>query len=148
MRYRLEALTRRLKAYTPAGAPPAENRRRELRQVVDAGTRSARLLGGLDITLRNVSRRGMLFESPLRLLVGSPTVLRLRTGGAWVELTGRVARSQVVTIQEGRVRFETALHLDQDCPLPALAALVGVSSEGEVTLIEPPDTLDPGASIN
>ncbi len=127
---------------------PAENRRRELRQVVDGGTRSARLLGGIDVTLRNVSRRGMLFESPLRLLVGSPTVLRLRSGSRWIELTGSVARSQVVTVHEGRVRFETALHLDQDCPLPALAALVGVSSEGEVTLIDPTDGLGPGASIN
>ena len=120
------------------------NRRRHARTVVPAGPLGARLLGGIDVTLRNVSSRGMLFESSVRLLIGSPARLRLRTSGeAWTELTGRVVRCEVTGLPDGRVRYATALHLDGNCPVEKLSALIGVPSEGQVALVESPGPIDP-----
>jgi len=115
---------------------PLQNRRREARTQIPSGPFGARLMGGIDVTLCNLSRRGMLFESPLRLLVGSPALLRVRTGEVWVELKGRVVRCCVSATLRGRLRYETALELEADCPIDELTGLLGMTSEGELTLLD------------
>jgi PilZ domain len=112
--------------------------------ITPGGPLGARLLGGIDVTLRNVSRRGMFFESAVRLLIGSPARLRLRTNDqTWTELVGRVVRCEVCGVPDGRVRYATALQLDADCPVAELAALIGVTSEGQVAIVETPEAIDP-----
>ncbi|HEY8548939.1 MAG TPA: PilZ domain-containing protein [Vicinamibacterales bacterium] len=116
---------------------PSVNRRREARTRVPAPL-GARLLGGVDVVLHNVSRRGLLLESPLRLIVGAPAILRLRVGEGWAAISGRVIRSRVISVVDGRVRYESALHLEKDCPVDVLRELTGLSSEGSLTVL--PDT--------
>jgi hypothetical protein len=119
------------------------NRRRDTRTAVPSGPAGARLLGGIDVTLHNVSRRGMLFESSVRLLVGSPARLRLRSGEGWTELTGRVVRCEVTGIGDARIRYATALHLDSDCAVEELSLLIGVPSEGQLAMLEARGPIDP-----
>jgi hypothetical protein len=119
--------------------PPAlDNRRREARTEIPVGPVGARIVGGVDVKVCNLSRRGLLFESPLRLLVGAPAVLRVRGTDTWVELRGRVVRCCVSASLKGRLRYETAVELDADSPIAELTSLMGTTCAGsEVTLLDP-----------
>jgi hypothetical protein len=97
---------------------PAVNRRREARCRADQRQAvSAQLIGGVDVTLRNVSRRGVMFESSMRMLVGARVTLRLRTAHGVLTLPGDVVRCRVSQTRHGRLRYETALALLADCPI-------------------------------
>lgn len=110
---------------THAGPPPASvlngdaepsamGRRREVRRRADQNPGlSAQLIGAVDVRLCDVSTRGAMFESSMRLLVGTRVRLRLRTGERVVTVPGTVARCCVSATGKGRLRFETAVVLDQ-----------------------------------
>jgi hypothetical protein len=96
----------------------AMDRRQEPRCCADGRQSvSAQLLGGVDVRLRNVSTRGVMFESSMRVVVGAHVTLRLRTAARTVLLPGKVVRSRVLQGRHGRLRYETALQLESDCPL-------------------------------
>ena len=49
----------------------------------------------------------------------------------------------------GRLRYETALALDDECPIDELTGLLGVTSDGEVTIIDPESGLPlPDPKVN
>jgi hypothetical protein len=97
---------------------PAMDRRLEARCRADRRQAvSAQLIGGVDVKLCNVSTRGVMFESSMRVLVGAHVTVRLRTATRTVTLPGTVVRSRVSATHHGRLRFETALKLESDCPL-------------------------------
>jgi hypothetical protein len=119
-------------------ASTPHNRRREARTDIPVGPVGARIVGGVDVKVCNLSRRGMLFESPLRLLVGAPAVLRVRGTDSWVELRGRVVRCCVSASLKGRLRYETAIELDADSETAELTSLMGpTGANSEVTLLDP-----------
>jgi hypothetical protein len=119
-------------------ASALHNRRREARTEIPVGPVGARIVGGVDVKVCNLSRRGMLFESPLRLLVGAPAMLRVRGTDTWVELRGRVVRCCVSASLKGRLRYETAIELDADSEVAELTSLMGpIDANSEVTLLDP-----------
>jgi hypothetical protein len=94
------------------------DRRREARRRADRREAvSAQLIGGVDVRLCNVSTRGVMFESSMRVLVGAHVTLRLRTATGIVTIPGEVVRSQVTATRHGRLRYQTALALASDCPI-------------------------------
>src|SRR5690242_6380499 len=82
------------------------------------GTVVARVLGRCDARLLDVSRRGVLFESEARLLVGAQTTIRITTTDTSVAMKGTVVRSRVATLGKAVV-YQTALELDEDLTLVA-----------------------------
>ena len=117
----------RAKNFTPISAQPpsaprefapASDRRHEARCRADhRHVLSAQLVGGVDVKLKNVSTRGVMFESAMRVLVGARATLRLRSATETLILPGEVVRCRVSAIRHGRLRYETALALASDCPL-------------------------------
>ena len=97
---------------------PSMDRRREPRCRADRRQElSAQLIGGVDVRLCNVSTRGVMFESSMRVLVGAHVTLRLRTATRTITLPGEVVRSRVSGTRHGHLRYETALVLASDCPI-------------------------------
>ncbi len=80
------------------------------------GTVIARVLGRCDARLLDVSRRGVLFESEARLLLGAKTTIRITTTDTSVAMKGTVVRSRVATLGKAVV-YQTALELDEDLTL-------------------------------
>jgi hypothetical protein len=80
------------------------------------GTVVARVLGRCDARLLDVSRRGVLFESEARLMVGAKTTIRITTTDTSVAMKGMVVRSRVATLGKAVV-YQTALELDEDLTL-------------------------------
>jgi hypothetical protein len=80
------------------------------------GTVVARVLGRCDARLLDVSRRGVLFESEARLMVGSKTTIRITTTDTSVAMKGTVVRSRVATLGRAVV-YQSALELDEDLTL-------------------------------
>jgi hypothetical protein len=121
-----------------AGWKPVTDRRREPREGAAADQAlSARLIGGVDVRLRNLSTRGVLFESPVRMQVGAQIALRLRTASASLVLPGEVVRCRVSAIRHGRLRYETALSLASDCRLSAAPDGLFAAQQGELmTLVD------------
>jgi hypothetical protein len=97
---------------------PSMDRRREARRWADRREpMTAQLIGGVDVRLCNVSTRGVMFESSMRVVVGAHVTLRLRTSNGVVTIPGEVVRSQVSATRHGRLRYQTALALQSDCPI-------------------------------
>ena len=82
----------------------------------ELGTVVARVLGRCDARLLDVSRRGVLFESEARLMVGAKTTIRITTTDTSVAMKGTVVRSRVATLGKAVV-YQTALELDEDLTL-------------------------------
>lgn len=80
------------------------------------GTVVARVLGRCDARLLDVSRRGVLFESEARLMVGAKTTIRITTTDTSVAMKGTVVRSRVATLGKAVV-YQSALELDEDLTL-------------------------------
>lgn len=112
---------------------PAHDRRREARDVgAVSQPLSARLMGGVDVKVRNLSTRGVLFESPVRMPIGSRATLRMRTAQASLLLPGEVVRCRVSATRHGRLRYETALALSAECSLAAASSGVFAAPQGEL----------------
>jgi hypothetical protein len=94
-----------------------EDRRASVRHDPKAlGTVVARVLGRCDARLLDVSRRGVLFESEARLMIGAKTTIRITTTDTSVAMKGTVVRSRVATLGKAVV-YQTALELDEDLTL-------------------------------
>jgi hypothetical protein len=116
---------------------PSMDRRREARCRADRKQAvSAQLIGGVDVRLCNVSKRGVMFESSMRVLVGARVTLRLRTAERSLTLPGEVVRSRVSATHHGRLRYETAVALASDCPIDNDDLMLRPSTE-VVSVIEP-----------
>jgi hypothetical protein len=112
---------------------PHHERRHETRDGAAAEQAlSARLMGGVDVRLRNVSTRGVLFESPVRMQIGARATLRLRTATTSLLLPGEVVRCRVSATRHGRLRYETALALATECPLAVTTEGVFSAPQGEL----------------
>jgi hypothetical protein len=98
-------------------APPIDRRREARRRTDRREALSAQLIGGVDVRLCNVSTRGVMFESSMRVLVGARVTLRLQTAAGVVTIPGEVVRCHVSATAYGRLRYETALTLASDCPI-------------------------------
>jgi hypothetical protein len=89
------------------------NTRHDSRQL---GKVLARVLGRCDAKLIDISRRGVLFDSEARLMVGTKTTIRITTTDTSVAMKGTVVRSRVAMLGK-TVIYETALELDEDLTL-------------------------------
>lgn len=97
---------------------PGEDRRRAPRLPPSAlPPCKARLVGGPEVEIVNVSRTGVLTRSGARLLPGSAIGIRFITADAVFVLMGRVVRSRLVALQDGQPQYESALAFDKTLPL-------------------------------
>lgn len=77
----------------------------------------ARLVGGPEVEIVNVSRTGILTRSGARLMPGSAIGIRFITADAVFVLMGRVVRSRLVALRDGQPEYESALAFDKNLPL-------------------------------
>jgi hypothetical protein len=77
----------------------------------------ARLVGGPEVEIVNVSRTGILTRSGARLMPGSAIGIRFITADAVFVLMGRVVRSRLVALRDGQPQYESALAFDKNLPL-------------------------------
>jgi len=102
----------------PAPWVPTADRRQESRCPADRRQAlSAQLVWGAEVKLQDVSPHGVMFESTMRVLIGAQVTLQVRTPTHSVMLPGVVVRSRVSATRHGRLRYETALALSNECPL-------------------------------
>jgi hypothetical protein len=66
------------------------------------------------VRLIDISRRGVQFETAVRLRPGTEVALRLVSGGQHVTLTGRVVRSLVSALDGTQLIYRTALAFPED----------------------------------
>jgi hypothetical protein len=99
-------------------AAAAERRGRVRHAARVLGAVNARIIGGSQVDLVNVSSRGVLFECDSRLLIGARASVRITTTDANLVVTGRVVRSRVKGLVNGALRYDAALVLDHEFALP------------------------------
>jgi hypothetical protein len=97
-------------------ARPTHDDRRESSRydAASVGKMVARVLGGSDVRLIDLSRRGVLIETEGRLKVGAKATIRITTTDAVVNVQGVVVRSLVAKVAHVGLVFRTALALDED----------------------------------
>lgn len=78
------------------------------------GLGAADIVAGPEVRLLNISRAGVLLESPQRLSTGSHICLRLHAADAVFLLKGRVLRSRTITEGGCDLRYESAVAFDED----------------------------------
>lgn len=102
-----------------APSPDAsEERRRSVRLPASAVPYlAARLVGGPDVRLINISRRGVLVETTTRLLPGSPVGIKFVAADATLILRGCVVRSSVAVLNGSALRYHTAVSFSEDIGL-------------------------------
>lgn len=95
-------------------------RRRFVRIAADAMPHvTARVVGGPQVRLIDVSRRGAQVETTLPLKPGRAVTIRFVAADATLTLTGAVVRSSVAVLAEEGVKYHTALSFAEDvviCP--------------------------------
>ena len=90
-------------------------RRREVRHdVTKLPQLSARLEPGPKVRLLDISRRGALVESKIRLRPGQPVSLCFVTPDGEVTLTGCVVRTTVSALTETELGYRTGLSFGED----------------------------------
>ncbi len=108
-----------------ASSEPGRNRRLFAR--VPAGVvpqLTARVVGGPQVRLIDISQRGALVETTLHLRPGRPVSIRFVAADTTFTLTGAVVRSSVAVLDDQGVKYHTALSFKKDvqfCPDPPLA---------------------------
>jgi hypothetical protein len=75
---------------------------------------TARLEGNREVRLLDISRRGVQFDTSVRLRPGTNVALRLVAQGEHVTLTGRVVRSLVSALDGTQLVYRTALSFPED----------------------------------
>lgn len=89
---------------------------------------SARLEGGREVRLIDLSRRGVQFETPVRLRPGTDAALRFVVNGQHFTVTGRVVRSLVSALDGSQLVYRTALSFPADIAFYGRAAPSGESA--------------------
>jgi hypothetical protein len=77
----------------------------------------ARLVGGSEVRLMDVARRGVLLESDTRLLIGAKATIKITTTDTTISVRGHVVRSRVAGVKGGALVYHTALALDEELGL-------------------------------
>lgn len=99
-------------------SPPAtggEERRTSPRRPASAVPNlQAKLVAGPDVRLIDISRRGVLIETPTRLLPGSPVRMRFVVDANTLVLRGAVVRSAVRSVTDTGLLYLTAVAFDED----------------------------------
>ena len=112
---------------------------------------TARLEGSREVRLIDVSRRGVQFETSVRLRPGAEVSLRLVARNEHVTLTGRVVRSLVSALDGTQLVYRTALSFPEDIafygrPAPNEETSRGADAGGiPLPVAAAPDTLHPAA---
>jgi hypothetical protein len=88
----------------------------------------ARLIGGSEVRLIDVSRRGVLLESEARLLIGARATIKITTTDTAVTVRGEVVRSRVYGVKNGSLVYHTAMRLDEELGLVDEAPVRRVSA--------------------
>lgn len=101
----------------------------------------ARVVGGSEVRLIDISRRGVLVETQTRLQFGAKATIRFTTSDASATMRAHVVRSRVAGIGESLVyhtalAFEEELHLADTLAHPHHAA------------VAPPDLADSFGSLD
>lgn len=101
----------------------------------------ARLVGGPEVEIVNVSRTGVLTRSGARLLPGSAIGIRFITADAVFVLMGRVVRSRLVALQDGQPQYESALAFDKNLPL------LNEEPDARAAVVPPADAVPPPRGV-
>ncbi len=96
--------------------------------------KSVNQVGGPEVKLINISRRGALIESQVRLTTGSSICLRLAIAETVYLLKGRVLRYSVSSLVGSSLRYQSAIVFDEDF------AIMPESTEAEEIQIEPAES--------
>jgi hypothetical protein len=106
----------------------------------------ARVIGASEVRLLDISRRGVLLETPTRLQFGAKATIRFTTCDASVHVRAHVVRSRVASLGEAVV-YHTALRFDEELHLADVlahqqpAATAAAPAE-PAELGEPADAID------
>lgn len=107
-------------SHTREKAEDGRDRRRFVRIAADAMPHvTARVVGGPQVRLIDVSRRGAQVETTLPMRPGRSVTIRFVAADATLTLTGAVVRSSVAVLAEEGVKYHTALSFAEDvviCP--------------------------------
>jgi hypothetical protein len=98
----------------------------------------ARLVGGSEVRLMDVARRGVLLESDTRLLIGAKATIKITTTDTTISVRGHVVRSRVAGVRGGALMYHTALALEEDLGLVESLA----PRKGETASFDEPDEPD------
>ena len=95
----------------------AVNRRTALR--IDASAfpvfKSINLVGGPEVKLINISRRGALIKSPEYIAPGSRISLQLVTAEAADTIKGRIIRCRKASMNENVSQYESVIAFTEEC---------------------------------
>jgi hypothetical protein len=80
---------------------------------------TAKVVDGADVEIVNVSKTGALARSEARMLPGAMIGLRFLTSEAAFVVFGRVVRSSLLSIEDGKPLYESALVFSQVFPMLA-----------------------------
>jgi hypothetical protein len=116
-----------------ARAPELERRGADRVSSADLPPFTAHIVDGPVIEVVNVSRTGILTRSEARLMPGAVIGLRVLTADDSVVLFGRVVRSRLLSIDQNKPLYESALALLREFPL-----LAASSSAGQQAQTSPP----------
>lgn len=89
---------------------------------------TARLEGGREVRLVDLSRRGVQFETSVRLRPGTDAALRFVVNGQHFTVTGRVVRSLVSALDGSQLVYRTALSFPEDIAFYGRSAPCGDAS--------------------
>jgi hypothetical protein len=126
-----------------SGANGSRERRRAPREsATRVGYLKARLMGGPEVTLKDVSRRGVLLETESRLLPGVVVGIRFLAADATLTMRGCVVRSSVAHLTGSALKYHTALAFDDELTLYERTLTTGPpdapdARDEEITLITP-----------
>lgn len=116
-----------LKVTEPSKCRKAEDRRKTIRFKASdiPGFKSANLVGGPEVRLINISRRGALIESPELISLGSSVSLKIiTTDGFHIvngKIIGRTIHYRVSSMNNKSLQCQSAILFDKDfLILPAL----------------------------
>ena len=96
------------------GCRPDRRGERRRRVADEHGIVSARLRGGREVSIVDISAAGVLIETTHRLLPGSSVDLQLITSDGAIVVRGRVLRSAVSRVAASLVWYRGAIQLERN----------------------------------
>jgi hypothetical protein len=134
----------------PSGSSPSVSSDRREASRHDATRKPARMvariIGGSEVRLLDISRRGVLLETQTRLQFGAKATIRFTTSDAAVSVRAQVVRSRVASLGESLV-YHTALKFDEELHLADVMAHQQPAAAA-ARPIDPSDAIEPTDSID